>query len=173
MTAEDSRFREDFGILFAREYPRLFRFLDRLTGDPELAADTAQETLSRLLARGSMPDSPPAWLFTVALNLLRSARATRSRRLRLLSGSRSLRALSDPGPPPDQEAGAEQIRARVRAALDGIQPRDGRLLLLRAEGMSYREIAETLGLNEASVGTLLARAKKAFRNAYEGDLDAS
>jgi DNA-directed RNA polymerase specialized sigma24 family protein len=112
VTAEDSRFREDFGILFAREYPRLFRFLDRLTGDPELAADTAQETLSRLLARGSMPDSPPAWLFTVALNLLRSARATRSRRLRLLSGSRSLRALSDPGPPPDQEAGAEQIRAR-------------------------------------------------------------
>jgi DNA-directed RNA polymerase specialized sigma24 family protein len=43
-------------------------------------------------------------------------------------------------------------------------------LLLRAEGYSYRDIATALDLNEASVGTLLARAVRAFRESY-GDAD--
>jgi DNA-directed RNA polymerase specialized sigma24 family protein len=33
-------------------------------------------------------------------------------------------------------------------------------------------MAAVLGLHEASVGTLLARAKRAFRQAYEGNADA-
>jgi RNA polymerase sigma factor (sigma-70 family) len=55
----------------------------------------------------------------------------------------------------------------VRAALRELSPRDQEMLLLRAEGYSYREIASALGLNEPSVGTLLARAKRAFRQAYK------
>ena len=43
-----------------------------------------------------------------------------------------------------------------------------RVLLLQAEGSRYRDIAAALGLNEASVGVLLARARIAFRRAYEG-----
>jgi RNA polymerase sigma-70 factor (ECF subfamily) len=46
-------------------------------------------------------------------------------------------------------------------------------LLLRAEGYSYKEIAEALMIQEASVGTLLARAKRAFRELYEDQADAS
>jgi DNA-directed RNA polymerase specialized sigma24 family protein len=46
-------------------------------------------------------------------------------------------------------------------------------LLLRAEGYSYRDIAAALELNEASVGTLLARAKQSFLQYYEADADAS
>ena len=45
------------------------------------------------------------------------------------------------------------------------------MLLLQAEGFSYREIAGGLGLHEASVGTLLARARERFRELY-GDADA-
>jgi DNA-directed RNA polymerase specialized sigma24 family protein len=36
------------------------------------------------------------------------------------------------------------------------------MLLLRAEGYSYREIAGVLGLGETSVGAMLARAKAVF-----------
>lgn len=50
--------------------------------------------------------------------------------------------------------------------------RDQQLLLLRAEGYSYRDIAVALELNEASVGVLLARAKRAFREKYEEVFDA-
>ena len=45
------------------------------------------------------------------------------------------------------------------------------MLLLRAEGYGYRDIAAALGLHEASVGTLLARAKGAFREAYDAHED--
>ncbi|MBA3258421.1 MAG: hypothetical protein H0T68_03010, partial [Gemmatimonadales bacterium] len=47
------------------------------------------------------------------------------------------------------------------------------LLLLHTEGYSYRDLAVALGLNEASVGTLLARARRAFRRCYGETSDAS
>jgi DNA-directed RNA polymerase specialized sigma24 family protein len=46
---------------FEQHYRRLYRYLDRLTGDPEQAADLAQETFVRLYQRGSMPDDTAAW----------------------------------------------------------------------------------------------------------------
>jgi RNA polymerase sigma-70 factor (ECF subfamily) len=66
---------------------------------------------------------------------------------------------------------AEESRLRVRRAIDRLPERERRLLLLRAEGYSYRDIAVALELNEASVGTLLARARRSFRECYE-DPDA-
>jgi RNA polymerase sigma factor (sigma-70 family) len=53
----------------------------------------------------------------------------------------------------------------ARTALDSLPLRDRQLLLLRYEGYSYRELASALDLTETSVGTLLARAKDAFRRA--------
>jgi RNA polymerase sigma-70 factor (ECF subfamily) len=41
------------------------------------------------------------------------------------------------------------------------------MLLLRHEGYSYREIAETLELSPASIGTMLVRATEAFRKAFK------
>jgi DNA-directed RNA polymerase specialized sigma24 family protein len=46
------------------------------------------------------------------------------------------------------------------------------MLLLQAEGYSYADIAAALRLNEASVGVFLARARRAFRSAYEEDSGA-
>jgi RNA polymerase sigma-70 factor (ECF subfamily) len=46
------------------------------------------------------------------------------------------------------------------------------MLLLQAEGYSYRDIAAALELHEASVGTLLARARRAFLTAYGSRSDA-
>jgi RNA polymerase sigma-70 factor (ECF subfamily) len=67
---------------------------------------------------------------------------------------------------------AADARHRVRFAIDLLPERERRLLLLHAEGFSYRDIASALQLNEASVGTLLARARTAFRNAYREAFDA-
>lgn len=165
-------FRRRFEEIFDAQHSALQRFLVRLSGDPDLAADLTQETFVRLLRRGSVPDAPNAWLFTVALNLFRNARATVARRHSLLSRTRSRFALSDATPSPAEEMEADMDRRTVRAALDKILERDRNLLLLRAEGLSYRELAQALGLNEASVGTLLARAKRSFQEAYEEDSHA-
>jgi RNA polymerase sigma-70 factor (ECF subfamily) len=40
------------------------------------------------------------------------------------------------------------------------------LLLLRGQGLLYEELAAALSINPASVGTLLSRAKAAFRKEY-------
>ena len=162
-----------FSELFEREFPRLFRYLDRLSGEPDLAADLAQEAFVRLNDRREMPDHPPLWLITVALNLFRNVKTTRSRRRRLFTATQVDATLADPSPDPAETVQAEETRAQVRRAIDRLDDRDRQLLLLRAEGYSYRDMATVLGLNENSVGTLLARAKRAFREAYGEDVHAS
>jgi RNA polymerase sigma-70 factor (ECF subfamily) len=168
---EAASFHDCFVALFDVQFPRLFRYLDRLSGEPDLAADVVQEAFVRLYRRGTMPDAPEAWLISVAMNVFRDVKSSRSRRRRLLTQARSEGVLADPPPSPDQVALAEESRLRVRRAIDRLPQRERRLLLLSAEGYSYRDIAAALELNEASVGTLLARARQAFRECYE-DPDA-
>ena len=119
-----------------------------------------------------MPESPEAWLITVAMNLLRNEKSTRSRRLRLLTPARGERALADPPPAPEEAAAALEARRSVRAALERLPERERRMLLLHAEGYRYREIAAVLELHEASIGVMLARARRAFRAVYPEAFDA-
>ena len=167
-----SCFRAEFEALFDVHFRRLYRYLDRLSGEPELAADLAQEAFVRLYRRGMLPDAPEAWLITVAMNLFRNVKASRSRRRRLLTVARGEGAHSDPPRRADEVATSDDARRRVRVVLDQMTERDQQLLLLRAEGYSYRDIAVALELKEASVGVLLARAKRAFREKYEEVFDA-
>ncbi len=165
-------FHDQFVALFGMQFQKLYRYLDRLSGEPELAADVAQEAFIRLYQRGSLPDAPEAWLISVAMNLFRNVKSSRSRRRRLLTPARSEGVLADPPPSPEQAAISGESRRKVRAALDRLPERERRLLLLGAEGYSYRDIAAVLELNETSIGTLLARARRAFRECYEDPSDA-
>ena len=170
--AERIAFRHEFVSEFNTHFKRLFRYLDRTSGDPELAADIAQEAFLRLYRRGTLPDAPAQWLISVAMNLLRNAKSKEARRARILTRGRARQAHSDPARSPIASAGANEERQRVRAALDRLPERECGLLLLRAEGYAYRDLAAALGLAEASVGTLLARAKARFRQAYKEASDA-
>jgi RNA polymerase sigma factor (sigma-70 family) len=166
-------FRHDFVELFNEHYHRLYRYVDRLCGEPDLAADIAQETFIKLYQRGSLPDAPGAWLVTVATNLLRNASTTRARRSRLLKVVPDAKLYADRPVSPIYATDSRELAQRVRAALDRMPERERQMLLLRAEGYSYRDIAQALELQEASVGTLLARAKRAFQDLYEERSDAS
>jgi RNA polymerase sigma factor (sigma-70 family) len=159
----DDAFREEFD----RHFASLFRYLDRLSGDRDLAAAVAQEAFVRLYRRGALPDDTGSWLVVVARNLFRNARSKSRRRRRLLTGERVRRTMADPEPSPAASLEAARTRMNVRKALDRLPERERELLLLRYEGFGYREIAQTLDLQETSVGTLLVRAKQAFRRALE------
>jgi RNA polymerase sigma factor (sigma-70 family) len=166
-------FHDRFVVLFDAHFHRVFRFLDRVSGDPDLAADIAQEAFVKLYDRGSLPDRPEAWLISVSMNLFRNARSTGSRRLRLMTRARGEAVHSDPLPTPEESSSAAESGRRVRRAIDRLPERERNLLLLQAEGYSYRDIAEVLELNESSIGTLLARARVLFREAYQDPSDAS
>jgi RNA polymerase sigma-70 factor (ECF subfamily) len=66
---------------------------------------------------------------------------------------------------------AEEQRA-VRRALAALPERQRACLLLRHAGFSYAEVAATLDLAVGSVGVLLARGERAFRDAYLANDDA-
>ena len=158
-------FEESFRQLFQVQYASLFRYLHRLTGDADAAEDLAQEVFVRLYQRGSMPDDVRGWMAAVAHNLLRDEKRTAKRRLQLLQ-SRPLDLYRSGDLAADEQVLGEERRRRVRAALDKLSERDRRLLLLRHEGYSYREIAPLVGVSELSVGTLLLRATASFHTAY-------
>jgi RNA polymerase sigma-70 factor (ECF subfamily) len=160
-------FHDEFVELFQAQFPRLYRYLNRLTGDPELAADLAQEAFLRLYRRGSPPDRPEAWLITVGMNLFRNAYTEKARRGRLLKLVRPEDLLGSAPSVPGDGGCAGVLRCKIRGVIDRLPERERQMLLLRAEGYSYRDIAEALDLAETSVGTLLARAKRAFRDLYE------
>ena len=168
----DRSFDDLFVELFDAHFHRLFRYLVRLSGDSDLAADIAQDAFVRLHRRGSVPDSPGGWLVSVAMNLFRNAESARRRRARLLTPERGRRAHADPSPSPADRVEAEETRRQVRLALQRLPERDRAMLLLRAEGYNYRDIATALDIRESSVGTLLARAKRGFREGYEDVIDA-
>lgn len=166
VSPERDEFRQRFHQLFDAHFHRILRYLDRMTGDPDLAADLAQETFVRLYRRGAVPEAPEAWLISVATNLFRNASTTKARRVKLLAGRSWWRWHADPPASPERTLEAERARRRIRAALDQLPERERSLLLLHAEGYSYRDLGHALELNEASVGTLLSRAREQFRKTY-------
>lgn len=150
--------------LFEREYPSLVRFLYRHLGDVDQAEDLAQDAFVRLLDQ--RPRNPRAWLFTVALNLARDAMRGESRRashLRLVA--REYEAASVPDPE-ELTVRDETVRS-VLHVLDMLPERDRTLLLLWEERLTYREIAEAVGVAPSSVGPLLARAQRRFLERYD------
>jgi RNA polymerase sigma-70 factor (ECF subfamily) len=153
----------DFEEIFAKLYPSLFRYLNRLTGDPDVAADISQEAFVRLLQRPLPEADARRWLFTVATNLVRDWARAGERQRRLLRDSYRGPARPDR---PDESAERSLRIAAVRAALAQISPRDKEILLMGEEGFRYAEIAEVVGVAPGSVGTLLARALRRFAAVY-------
>jgi RNA polymerase sigma-70 factor (ECF subfamily) len=154
----------DINTLFDEVYPPLFRYCHRLTGDRDQADDLAQEAFVRLLDRG--PRGPAhglrVWMFRVATNLIRDAARQSHTRRRIMTGA----APPDPVPSPEGEMERSEKVQEVRAALSQLPPRDREVLLLRQEGLSYKEIAQVVNVAPTSVGTLLARALRRFESVY-------
>jgi RNA polymerase sigma-70 factor (ECF subfamily) len=150
----------NFEALYDTVYPSLFRYCNRLTGDPDQAEDLAQEAFFRLLDRGAEGTEAGlrSWLFMVATNLVRDRSRTKETRRRILAGFPPPENI----PGPDRDLARAEDIARVRKALDVLSERDKEMLLLRQEGFSYKEIAEVAKVSHRSVGTILARALQRF-----------
>jgi RNA polymerase sigma-70 factor (ECF subfamily) len=162
-----------FEKVFEQQFASLFRYMDRLSGDPDLAADIAQEAFVRLYQRSEFPDDVRGWLAAVAGNLLRDEWQGSRRRLELLASQPAELTMGTPAPSAESEMLREEQRAAVRTVLKRLPMRDQQLLLLRHEGYSYREIGTALGIAETSIGTLLMRASAAFAAAFEEGRRAS
>ncbi len=143
---------------YASFYPSLVRYAAHITRSLDLAQDIVQEAFMRLyqgLREGRRIDSPKAWAFTVVRHEC-YARLRRRNDERL--ACQSLDVLDDL---PIQQ-GAGEVPGfendEVARLLSRLSKREQEVLLLRMEGLKYREIGGELGLSIQSVSTLFSRA---------------
>jgi len=134
----------------------------RMTRDPESAADVTQEAFLRLFVEiraGRLPDNVPAWLYRTCSNLIISS--ARHETVVRRTAPRLVR-LDTPGEPEAEVVQREQDTT-VRQALATL-PADYRdAVVMAAQGASSPDIARKLGRTDAATRTLLCRARNRLR----------
>lgn len=159
--------REAFETIFRTYYQQVFAVAYRLLGSAQEADDVAQEAFLRLYLHplpAGREHNLVGWLLRVAAN--QGYNALRSRKRRRMRESTPVADPPAAVDPAENAAASEETAARVREALAHLSERQVQLLLLRQAGLSYAELAAALGVAPGSVGTLLARAERAFRQQY-------
>ncbi len=150
--------RHAFGELVLRYRKRVVNLVYRMCGDAETAQDMAQETFVR--AWKHLPNYRPrsafiSWLYRIATNatldMLRRERETLDvDELPLAAAGKSVEASME----------AKDRAELVQQAVLSLPPASRSVLILREyEALSYREIAETLGIPTGTVMSRLSYAR--------------
>jgi RNA polymerase sigma factor (sigma-70 family) len=159
-----------FEELFTRHHSRVYGVARRVVGNHEEAEEIMLDVFLRLhkqrLAR--LDDANVAgWLYRSATNTAFNVVRSRQRRRSWLSRLIAERGPEQNATDPAHDVVRDEQAATVRQALARLPERQRNVLALRAEGFSYREIAEILDVKVTSVGTTLARAEQSLRVAFE------
>lgn len=159
-----------FDEAFTLHHRSVYRAAYALVRDTGLAEDVTQEVFLKLYGHLDTlhdEDHVRAWLLRVAtntaLNTIRgrsraSAREEEFVRAAVVADGVTVRIDSN------YERQAELDEAR--RALEQVKEPMRSALLLKQQGLSYREIAQTLSVNETNVGSLVARGRKEFMRVY-------
>jgi len=139
----------------------VYRYLYRVLDNPNEAEDLTQEAFLRLyvcLHKGQAVTNIRAFVFRVAHNL-----AIDQQRKKLQFEPMDLAGpheASDPAPGAEQQVLTEERHARLRQALASLSLEEKHCLELRAEGLSYKEIAEVLEMRMPTLVKYLGRIIK-------------
>ncbi len=149
---------DGFAKFYSDHRGRLFAYLVRMSGDAELSRDVLQESYTRYLERYGPGTHSAPLLFTIARNAFFDA--VRKARHRPQAPPEA-----DPqGPDPVE---AVLVREECRRVLDAFQRLDVTerevLSLVAGGGLSYRAVAETVGISEANVKVRIHRARLRLR----------
>jgi RNA polymerase sigma-70 factor (ECF subfamily) len=164
-SAKPSPLEQEVVALFDQHRDRLLRYLLSLglsTPDSEEVIQEVFLALFRHLQRGKPRDNLRAWLFQVAHNL---ALKERHRQNRVEYGEAS--RLVDREPNPEDQLARTQQHVRLQSVLRALPEQDRRCLVLRAEGLTYREIAQVLDMSLGAVSVSLTRSLARFARAEE------
>jgi len=155
-----------FHALARRHAADALRTARRIVGSEASAEEVVQDALLRVW-RAAPRWRPEAqfrtWLYRIVINLCLNVRRR--------PADLPLEIAGDPADPtPDAAAGLEQRERdrKLAAAIDALPPRQrAAIVLTYQEGLANAEAASVLDTSVSGIETLLVRAKRALRAAFD------
>jgi RNA polymerase sigma factor (sigma-70 family) len=157
----------EFEEAFTLHHRTVFRAARSVVQDAGLAEDVTQEVFLKLYKHLDTLDQEMLrpWLIRVSLNVAKNTLRTKIR-----ANTRDENYVKD-----TVENGVSSVEDEfeektgineINRALGKIKEPLRSCLMLKQQGLSYREIAQSLELNETSIGTYVARARSEFIRFY-------
>ena len=159
-----------FDEAFTLHHRAVFRTARAIVRDSALAEDVTQEVFLRLyrnLHATPGEDLLRAWLLRVTLNVARNT--VRGQNRSMVRDNEYHKSTAEYGfnvDAPEEDYERRLAIEEARRALDKIKEPMRSCLLLKQQGLSYREIANSLSLKETNIGSLVARGRKEFARVY-------
>jgi RNA polymerase sigma-70 factor (ECF subfamily) len=158
-----------FSELLETHEKEIYRFVYRMTGNPDDASDLLQDTFLRAFqAFSRLPKGANhrAWLYKIAhrqaLNLFRSRKMRRSEPIEEAHG------LHDANGHPEDLSETRRLARALTHLIRDLTPRQRSALLLKKyEGLSYSEVASVLGGTEENARAQVYQAMKKIRNGLQ------
>jgi RNA polymerase sigma-70 factor (ECF subfamily) len=162
--------RDAFEAVFRAYYARLAEYANGLVRSRDAAEDVVQEVFVALWTqrdRLTTPDNLVGYLYRSVRN--RSLNQIRHRRMVVDWQARQAAEEAPSAPAADRETENAEILEAVRQAVRTLSPRCREVFeLSRDRGLTYPEIAATLGISIKTVETLMGRALKGVRERLSG-----
>ena len=159
----------DFEKLVTAYEKNVYNIALRMVGDPEDAADMTQETFIkayRALSSFRGDSKFSSWLYRIASNVCLDFLRSRSRHPQVSLSTvdeddRATFELPDMRQNPEEQLMKKLSMEAVRRGLEQLPEQQRQILVLRElGGLSYAELAQTLGLEEGTVKSRIFRARK-------------
>ncbi len=160
-----------FGKLVDRHYEMVYAVAFGILRNREAARDVTQEAFikaHRELPRFEGKSKFKTWIYRITVNAAIDERRRHKRPMESLDATdasddddRAPVIIKDPGAGPAGEAEQSELRSLIFKSLEELSPEHRAILVLREwQGLSYEEIAESLGIETGTVMSRLFYARK-------------
>jgi RNA polymerase sigma factor (sigma-70 family) len=157
-------------VLFRQQQRQLCRYVYQITGSTDDAVEIVQECFLRLW-RSSQPlddaEIEPAYLYKLARNIAIDALRKKQVRNRYAVSTAMVHDILILPVTPEEEVLDRERTGLANEALGRLNDKQREMLVLRAGGLSYDEIADITGVSRGSIGQTITRALRKCRSAYE------
>ena len=159
-----------FEALYRGYYPRLTRFLDRMTRRPELVEEVLDDTMFVVWSRAASYNGQckvSTWIFAIAYR--KALKALQRLDEPVADVAADEHPSADPGP--EERFGAQQLHQALTAALGGLSVEHRAVVeLTYFHGAGYREIAQIVDCPVDTVKTRMFHARRRLRTLLAGSL---
>ncbi|MDY3127862.1 MAG: RNA polymerase sigma factor SigE [Corynebacterium sp.] len=159
----------EWGELVAEHADSVYRLAYRLTGDQHDAEDLTQETFMRVFRSLDRYQAGTfeGWLHRITTNLFLDMARHRAK-IRMEALPEDYERVPGTDMTPEQAYSVANLDPALQAALDDLSP-DFRVAVVLCDvvGMSYDEIADTLGVKMGTVRSRIHRGRQQLRDLLE------